>query len=83
MVQARAELPRLGRHAVGSVVHVLRGLDERAGARRLARMDKPSEAVVRYILYIVTSLTGHRVLHHSIEENPDKTPLLAIRLLLF
>lgn len=36
-----------------------------------------------YILYIVTSLTGHRVLHHSIEENPDKTPLLAIRLLLF
>ena len=82
-VQARAELPRLGRHAVGSVVHVLRGLDERAGARRLARMDEPAEAVVRYILYIVTSLTGHRVLHHSIEENSDKTPLLAIRLLLF
>ena len=46
VVQARAELPRLGRHAVGSVVHVLRGLDERAGARRLARMDEPAEAVV-------------------------------------
>jgi hypothetical protein len=46
-------------------------------------MDEAAEAVVRYILYIVTSLTGHRVLHHSIEENPDKTPLLAIRLLLF
>ena len=82
-VKARAELPRLRRHAVGGVVHVLRGLDERAVGRRLARMDEPAEAVVRYILYIVTSLTGHRVLHHSIEENRDKTPLLAIRLLLF
>ena len=46
MVQARAELPRLGRHAVGGVVHVLRGLDERAFSRRLARMDEPAEAVV-------------------------------------
>ena len=46
VVQARAELPRLGRHAVGSVVHVLRGLDERAFSRRLARMDEPAEAVV-------------------------------------
>ena len=82
-VKPRAELPRLRRHAVGVVVHVLRDLNERAFSRRLARMDEPTEAVVRYILYIVTSLTGHRVLHHSIEENPDKTPLLAIRLLLF
>ena len=78
-----AELPRLRCEPVCVVVHVLRELHECAAARRLARMDEPAEAVVRYILYIVTSLTGHRVLHHSIEENRDKTPLLAIRLLLF
>ena len=82
-VKARAELPRLRCEPVCVVVHVLRELHECAAARRLARMDEPAEAVVRYILYIVTSLTGHRVLHHSIEENRDKTPLLAIRLLLF
>ena len=46
MVQARAELPRLRRHAVGIVIHVLRDLNERAVGRRLARMDEPAEAVV-------------------------------------
>ena len=45
-VKARAELPRLRRHAVGGIVHMLRGLDERAVGRRLARMDEPAEAVV-------------------------------------
>ena len=57
MVQARAELPRLGRHAVGIVVHVLRDLNERAVGRRLARMDEPAEAVV-LVAVLLRDLAG-------------------------